>query len=85
MPEEGDDVTISGPVLLDLATPRLGAVKIENNGSLVFKPNFKIKAMLTAESIYIDDGGRLDIGHNNCRFTYEAEILLTGKNIHAFY
>ena len=62
---------------MDTETERLNRLVIGNGGRLVFDPAAPL-AKLTSGRITIDDGGYLDIGSEDCPFTGNAEILLTG-------
>ena len=57
-------------------TARLGAIVIKDGGQLVFSPNHDVS--LTADSIYIQNEGRMDIGSEDCPYTRKALITLTG-------
>lgn len=74
LPEEGDDITISEKVLLDIsATPQLGSVVI--NGQLAFD---RIDAQLSAENIVVN--GALQIGSREQPFEQKATITITGTD-----
>lgn len=73
-------MTIDREILLDTATPRLGSVSIVSGGRLVFSPDEKDATVkLTANHVRIQDGGKMEIGSDDCRFKGKAEVLLTGE------
>ena len=73
-PEEGDDVIISTPFLLDESPPDLSRIVITNTGRLVWSPDTEINVRVN----YILVGGRLDIGSEDCPYEAETTITLTG-------
>ncbi|XP_060071180.1 protein DDB_G0287365-like [Ylistrum balloti] len=77
IPEEGEDVTISTPILLDESPGvDLNSITIVSGGQLVFAPD----SDLVLRTCYIHiDGGRLDIGSETCRYTGNAKIQLLGN------
>lgn len=76
VPADGADLIITKPILLDTATASLGAVIIKDGGQLVFSPDHNVS--LTADSVYIKDQGRMDIGSETCPYTSETVVTLTG-------
>lgn len=77
IPQDGDEVTIeSGDhIILDEATHSLAGLTI--NGILEFD---RADLVLTAESIYIDNGGVLQVGTSESPFKQKAIITLNGTN-----
>ncbi|XP_021362407.1 transmembrane protein 2-like [Mizuhopecten yessoensis] len=77
IPEDGDDVTISTPILLDESPGvDLNSITIGSGGRLVFAPDSDL--ILRTHYIHID-GGRMDIGSELCRYTGKAKIQLLGN------
>jgi len=69
---------LNKPVLLDTETARLKSVTLKKGGKLIFDPKVA-KAKITANFIFADEGGEFWIGSEDCPFTGQAEVLLTGK------
>ena len=78
LPSEGSAITISTPVLLDVSPPSLDTLTIAAGGRLVFDPAAE-SLTLTANMVELTGGGELWIGSEDCPYTSDAEILLTGK------
>ncbi|XP_069121065.1 cell surface hyaluronidase CEMIP2-like [Argopecten irradians] len=76
LPEDGDDVVIVTPILLDESPDvDLGSITISAGGRLVFAPDSDL--VLRTYYIHID-GGRMDIGSEDCRYSGKARIQLLG-------
>ncbi|XP_043207482.1 cell surface hyaluronidase-like [Amphibalanus amphitrite] len=73
----GGDVTINTSVLLDVNSARMDTVTITTGGKLVFDPSAD-SVRLSASMVELM-GGELWIGSEDCHFTGDAEVLLTGK------
>ena len=80
VPVDGEDVTIDSPVLFSGESARLGRVTVVSGGRLVFDPASTVLNKLTANSVLIDDEGKLEIGAEDpkCWYKGQAEIMLTG-------
>ena len=72
----GGHITISESVLLDVNTARMDTITIISGGKLVFDPTAD-SVKLSANMVEIT-GGELWIGSEDCPFTGNAELLLTG-------
>ena len=70
-------MNLSFPLLLDRITPRLAGLNIQAGGRLVFDPRAG-QVRLVTQFVRIEAGGALEAGSEECPFTGEAEILLTG-------
>ncbi|XP_033729839.1 protein DDB_G0287365-like [Pecten maximus] len=78
VPDEGEDVTITTPILLDESPGvDLNSITISTGGQLVFAPDSDL--VLRTYYIHID-GGRMDIGSETCRYTGDAKIQLLGNS-----
>ena len=73
----GGDVTIDKPILLDINTAPMGKITIASGGRLVFDPATS-PLRLSANMIELT-AGELWIGSEDCPYTGDAEVLLTGK------
>ena len=67
---------ISDDVLLDESPPDLASVLVNAGGSLVFSP----AGDFTLTTNYLMLYGALHIGSEDCRFTANAKIVLTGTS-----
>ena len=71
---------ITAPVLLDIESPRMAGIVIKDGGRLVFSPEVA-SAKLTTGYVLISDNGTLEIGSEECKFTGNATITLTGERV----
>eukprot|EP00741_Cyanophora_paradoxa_P023187 tig00021572_g22395.t1 len=75
----GQDVTIVGGqgVAVDVVTPMLGIVTVDNYGWLTFMDGKNMTVSLRAQSIVVKELGKLTIGNSSTRpFLSKAEIVL---------
>ncbi|XP_033758561.1 cell surface hyaluronidase-like [Pecten maximus] len=74
VPSLGDDVYVSGDVLLDVSPPELRSVNVEAGATLVWSPNGDYH--VTTKFIHVK--GAFHIGSETCPFEANARITLTG-------
>ncbi|XP_062611584.1 protein DDB_G0287365-like [Saccostrea cucullata] len=74
---KNDNITISQPTLLDVSPPELFGITIASGGRLVWsrKGDFSIRT----QYIWIQGGGELHIGSEECQFDRKARITLLGE------
>jgi hypothetical protein len=77
VPVFNDSVTIATAVLLDASPPPLHCITIESGGLLVWSPDVAVDIELTVSYIYIE--GQMHIGSEDCPYTRNTHITLTGK------
>ncbi|XP_033732386.1 cell migration-inducing and hyaluronan-binding protein-like [Pecten maximus] len=76
----GDIVKIDKGILLDknLGGIELGGIVIEKDGLLVFSPDVDERIIVKTPYIHIKDGGRMDVGSEDCRYKAKLTIQLLG-------
>ncbi|XP_043214062.1 cell migration-inducing and hyaluronan-binding protein-like [Amphibalanus amphitrite] len=73
----GGDITIDRPILLDVSPAAMGTITITAGGRLVFDATSPTTLTLSANMVELS-GGEFWIGSEDCPYTGDAEVLLTG-------
>ncbi|KAF0314127.1 Cell surface hyaluronidase [Amphibalanus amphitrite] len=73
----GGDITIDRPILLDVSSAPMGTITITAGGRLVFDATSPTTLTLSANMVELT-GGEFWIGSEDCPYTGDAEVLLTG-------
>ncbi|KAL5008059.1 hypothetical protein ScPMuIL_013640 [Solemya velum] len=76
-PDSETDLVIERKILLNFPEVSVRSITVQNGGHLVWDPD--VKTHLRTRYILIRDGGRVDIGSEECPYDGEATITLIGR------